>query len=61
MFFFFPEISDIVCAQHVLKAGVSLPRKVLLLCLLMSTPHTVEIFDVGIVHGKVWDGYGDSK
>lgn len=58
---FFSEKSDIVCAHHVLKAGVSLPRKVLLLCLLMPRRHSVEVFDEGIVHGKVWDGCGDSK
>lgn len=60
-FVFFSEKSDIVCAHHVLKVGVCLPRKVLLLCLSMPRRHTVEVFDEGIVHGKVWDGCGDSK
>lgn len=60
-FFFLSEKSDIVCAHHALKAGVRLPRKVLLLCLLMPRRHAVEVFDEGIVHGKVWDGCGGSK
>ena len=44
-----------------MRAEASLPRKILLLCLLMLWHHTVEVFDEGIVHWKVWDGYGDSK